>query len=397
MLAYYTAQACDTCAHQPSDSVGLSSALRECIDFESKQAAKRCLSSCDVCPRACKVNRYDGEVGLCGASAKIRVGRAALHWWEEPCLVGDKGSGAVFFSHCSLGCVYCQNQDLVAGAGIDIDSVQLAEVLLRLQNEHHAANINLVTPSHYVPLIVPVLYELRGGCSTWSDQSGQGYGSADRYCGGSGLSNNKALFGLAECDECAFNQTSTVCKASDNPVSSTPLLHIPVVYNTSSFDSLESLQSLAGLIDIYLADFKYASSRMASRLSHATQYPEIALTALDEMVTQVSSWHEDEQGLLQQGVIVRHLVLPGQVDESLRVLELLHERYGNSIRLSIMNQYTPLRDDLAPYGLEGVVSQYDYERVLDYADALGIEDYFWQEGGAATESFIPVFDGTGVI
>lgn len=296
-------------------------------------------ASCILCPRACRIDRTNNERGVCGASSTLRIGRAALHWWEEPCLVGDQGSGAVFFSHCALGCVYCQNKDLVAGAGIDVSIDQFARTILRLQNEEHAANINLVTPSHYVASIAPVLRELRA----------------------------------------------------------TGSLRIPVVYNTSSYDSVRALRSLRGSIDCYLADFKYATPDVAARLSRASDYPDVARRALDEMVDQVGDWAEDDQGLLQRGVIVRHLVLPGYVDESYKVLGLLHERYGNRIRLSIMNQFTPLRDDLSRYGLGDKVSYQEYERVLDYADDLGIQDYFWQEGGAATESFIPLFDGTGVV
>lgn len=309
-----------------------------------------------MCPRACGVNRAIGELGVCKAPAELHIGRAALHWWEEPCLVGEQGSGAVFFSYCPLGCVYCQNKDLVAGAGIEVGFEQFKQTLLRLQNEEHAANINLVTPSHYVPTIAEALRQLR----------------------------------KVSAEE--FLESNVV-----NGGSSGDRLVIPVVYNTSSYDSVESLRQLKGLIDIYLADFKYVSPEVARKLSHAANYPEVALAALDEMVVQVGFWSENAQGLLEKGVIVRHLVLPGHIEESFQVLRVLHERYGNKIRLSIMNQYTPLRGDLVRYGLSGKVSNEEYESVLDYADYLGIEDYFWQEGGAATESFIPTFDGTGVI
>lgn len=295
--------------------------------------------SCVVCPRKCGVNRNAGERGICKAPAELFLGRAALHWWEEPCLVGDKGSGAVFFSYCPMGCVYCQNEDLVAGAGVAVGFGQFKKTLLRLQNEEGAANINLVTPSHYVPTIAAALRSLK----EWEQ------------------------------------------------------LHIPVVYNTSSYDLVDSLRMLRGFVDVYLADFKYASSDIAQKLSHAANYPTVAFAALDEMVDQVTDWEEDDQGLLKQGVIVRHLVLPGHIEESFRALKVLHERYKDKIRLSIMNQYTPLRGNLARYGLEGRVSFEEYEQVLDYADFLGIENYFWQEGGAASDSFIPVFDGTGVI
>lgn len=292
-----------------------------------------------MCPRACGADRLSGDLGVCKAPAELYLGRAALHWWEEPCLVGDKGSGAVFFSYCPMGCVYCQNEDLVAGAGVAVDFEQFKKTLLRLQNEEGAANINLVTPSHYVPTIAA------------------------------------ALRSLKELEQ----------------------LYIPVVYNTSSYDSVDSLHMLRGLVDIYLADFKYASSDIAQKLSHAANYPSVALAALDEMVDQIADWEEDEQGLLKRGIIVRHLVLPGHIEESLRVVKVLHERYKDKIRLSIMNQYTPLRGNLVRYGLEGRVSSEEYEQVLDYADYLGIENYFWQEGGAASDSFIPAFDGTGVI
>ena len=309
-----------------------------------------------MCPRTCGVNRAIGELGVCKAPAELHIGRAALHWWEEPCLVGEQGSGAVFFSYCPLGCVYCQNEDLVAGAGIEVGFELFKQTLLRLQNEEHAANINLVTPSHYVPTIAEALRQLR----------------------------------KVSVEE--FPEGSVV-----NGGSSGDRLVIPVVYNTSSYDSVESLRRLKGLIDIYLADFKYVSPEVARKLSHAANYPEVALAALDEMVAQVGFWSENAQGLLERGIIVRHLVLPGHIEESFQVLRVLHERYGNKIRLSIMNQYTPLRGDLVRYGLSGKVSNEEYESVLDYADYLGIEDYFWQEGGAATESFIPTFDGTGVI
>lgn len=309
-----------------------------------------------MCPRACGVNRAIGELGVCKAPAELHIGRAALHWWEEPCLVGEQGSGAVFFSYCPLGCVYCQNEDLVAGAGIEVGFEQFKQTLLRLQNEEHAANINLVTPSHYVPTIAEALRQLR------------------------------------EVSVEEFPESNAV-----NGGSSGDRLVIPVVYNTSSYDSVESLRQLKGLIDIYLADFKYVSPEVARKLSHAANYPEVALAALDEMVAQVGFWSENAQGLLERGVIVRHLVLPSHIEESFQALRVLHERYGNKIRLSIMNQYTPLRGDLVRYGLSGKVSNEEYESVLDYADYLGIKDYFWQEGGAATESFIPTFDGTGVI
>ena len=296
-------------------------------------------SACRLCPRSCGADRTQGGRGVCGASDKVRLGRVALHWWEEPCLVGEQGSGAVFFSHCPLHCVYCQNKDLVAGSGIEVTGSQFTAAVLRLQDDDHAANINLVTPTHYTPTIARVLRPLR-------------------TCG---------------------------------------RLRIPVVYNTSSYDSLEALRLMDGVVDIYLADFKYVSGLQAAQLSHAPDYPEAALRAIDEMVRQVPDWREGAGGLLRRGVIVRHLVLPGRIVESKRALEILAQRYGSKVRLSIMSQYTPLVGGLERYGLQGRVTSEEYEEVLDHADGLGLEDYFWQQGDAAQESFVPVFNGEGVL
>ncbi len=302
---------------------------------------------CSLCPRACGIDRLE-RAGVCGASDVLRIGRAALHWWEEPCLVGEQGSGAIFFSHCALGCVYCQNKALAQGAGVDVSVERLAQVMLDLQNEQRAANINLVTASHYAPSVARVLRSLR---------------------------------------------------RSEEDQHSDAMLHIPVVWNSAGYEGQATLQLLDGLVDIYLVDFKYANPKTAQRLSHAQDYPDIALAAIDEMLSQVGEPQFDENGLLRKGVIVRHLVLPGYVDDSLEALSVIHERFGNRVLVSIMNQFTVVDSDLdlRAYGLEEMVSDEDYERVLDHADALGIEDYFWQEGGAASESFVPAFDGTGVL
>lgn len=320
----------------PSLIVVAASADNANVEGELTGSPYKC---CTLCPRTCKANRLAGKRGVCGAGATLRLGRAALHWWEEPCLVGERGSGAVFFSHCPLQCVYCQNKELIAGSGIDVSREQFVAAVLSLQNEECAANINLVTPTHYTPSIAEALLPLRA--------SGQ--------------------------------------------------LHIPVVYNTSSYDSLTALHLMDGVVDVYLADFKYASAAEAGLLSHAPNYPEVAFAAIDEMLRQVPAWEEDGKGLLKRGVIVRHLVLPGRVQESMKALQLLHSRYGNKVRLSIMSQYTPLAGGMERYGLQGRVSEAEYEQVLDFADWLGIEDYFWQQGDAAQESFVPEFNGEGVL
>ncbi len=296
---------------------------------------------CRLCPRRCGVDRLAGETGVCGAGADIRLGRAALHWWEEPCLVGQQGSGAVFFSHCPLRCVYCQNAELAAGCGVVVSCERLGDIFLELQDVHHAANINLVTATQYLPSLVEVLRSLRPA-----------------------------------------------------------KLHIPVIYNTSGYETPEALALLDGLIDIYLVDYKYAFSETAKRLSSAPDYPEVALRAIGMMADQVGDFTiDDATGLLKKGVIVRHLLLPGYEDESPRALELLRSSFGSRVKMSIMNQFVmpATLGDPTRYGLTQGVTDGAYEEILDYADSLGIRDYFWQVGGAQDESFIPAFDGTGVI
>lgn len=295
--------------------------------------------TCNFCPRGCKVDRRVA-VGVCGASNTLRIGRAALHWWEEPPLVGDQGSGAIFFSYCPLHCVYCQNKELAAGAGIEVSAAEFRQIVLRLQNEEHAANINLVTPTHYVNLIAPILRDLK---------------------------------------ECGA-------------------LSIPVVYNTSGYESAASLAAMDGVVDIYLTDYKYADADVARILSSAADYPRVALDALDAMYAQVGKPIFNEAGLMTKGVIVRHLVLPGYVKNSYAALDTLSSYADGRVLFSIMNQFTSLLapDKLEHFGLESQVTENDYEALLNYADELGFGEYFWQEGGACEESFIPCFDGTGV-
>lgn len=295
--------------------------------------------TCNLCPRGCKVDRRVA-VGVCGASNTLRIGRAALHWWEEPPLVGDQGSGAIFFSYCPLHCVYCQNKELAAGAGIEVSAAEFRQIVLRLQNEEHAANINLVTPTHYVNLIAPILRDLR---------------------------------------ECGA-------------------LSIPVVYNTSGYESAASLAAMDGVVDIYLTDYKYADADVARILSSAADYPRVALDALEAMYAQVGKPIFNEAGLMTKGVIARHLVLPGYVKNSYAALDTLSSYADGRVLFSIMNQFTSLLapDKLEHFGLEAQVTENDYEALLNYADELGFGEYFWQEGGACEESFIPCFDGTGV-
>lgn len=296
------------------------------------------MSDCTLCPRQCHANRAAGQVGFCGQTAEITAARAALHFWEEPCISGSHGSGAVFFSGCSLQCIFCQNHNIAVGKnGKIITSERLSEIFLELQ-EKGASNINLVTAGHFIPQICLALERSKA----------------------SGLS-------------------------------------IPVVYNTGSYEEVSSLRLLEGLVDIYLPDLKYFSSELSAKYSHAPDYFFRASAAISEMLRQVGEpVFDDTSGLMKRGVIVRHLVLPGQTRDSKKILRYLHEAYGNDIYVSIMNQFTPLVQVAEIPELNRCVTVEEYERILDFADKIGIEQGFQQEGGTASESFIPEFDNEGI-
>ena len=295
-------------------------------------------ASCRLCPRSCGANRLAGETGACGVPAQMYAGRAALHYWEEPCLSGTRGSGAVFFSGCALGCVYCQNREIsYAAKGCEITTEELVQTFFALK-EQGAHNINLVTASHYLPQVASALRTAK--------QQGLG---------------------------------------------------IPVVYNTGGYDTVEALRRLEGLVDIYLPDFKYMDSARAAKYSHAADYPEVARKALAEMVRQRPKPVFDEDGMMRSGVIVRHLLLPGGREDSLAVVRYLYETYGDSIYMSLMKQYTPLLHDGRYPELERKIRRKEYDRVVEYALDLGVRNAYIQECGTARESFIPAFDGTGLI
>jgi putative pyruvate formate lyase activating enzyme len=295
------------------------------------------MESCVLCPRECRVNRSAGRKGVCGVPAEIYAARAALHMWEEPCISGEYGSGAVFFSGCPLGCRYCQNHLISEGkAGKTITVQRLAEIFLELQDQD-AANINLVTPTHYTPQII------------------------DAVC----LSREKGL-------------------------------RLPIVYNCSGYEKAETLQSLEGIVDIYLTDFKYMEADLAKRYSRAVNYPEIAKAALAEMVRQQKTPVFDEDGMMKQGVIVRHLLLPGHVKNAKAVVRYVYETYGNDVYFSLMNQYTPPAQPVDIPELNRRVTRREYESLVDYAIDLGVENGFIQEGKTAKESFIPEFDCEGI-
>lgn len=241
------------------------------------------MSGCTLCPRMCGADRENGKTGFCGETGEIRAARAALHMWEEPCISGKEGSGTVFFTGCTLRCVFCQNHEIAGSkVGKVISEERLAEIFLELQGKG-ANNINLVTPTHFVPQIIRAL------------QSAKKQG-----------------------------------------------MYLPVVYNTGGYERVETLKMLDGLVDIYLPDFKYLNTDHAKKYSMAEDYPEVAKAALAEMVRQAGKPVFDERGMMKCGVIVRHLLLPGCLADGKRVVKYLHETYGNRIYMSLMSQYTPL-------------------------------------------------------
>ena len=295
------------------------------------------MSECSLCPRDCRVDRRIRK-GVCGVDKEgVYVSRAALHFYEEPCISGRNGSGTVFFSGCSLHCIYCQNRDISDGVhGKLLQEEQLAEVFLDLQKKG-AHNINLVTPTHYT---VPIRNALL-------------------------LAREKGLL-------------------------------LPVIHNGSGYELPETLKMLDGLVDIYLTDFKYMDPSLASDLSGAPDYPERAKEALEEMVRQQPSCRFGSDGLMKKGVIVRNLLLPGHVKNSREIVHYVYETYGNSVYLSLMNQYTPMGTfEKYPY-LNRKVTRREYERLLSIVLDLGVENAFIQEGDTAEESFIPPFDESGL-
>lgn len=293
--------------------------------------------NCTLCPRKCNVNRLEGKRGYCGMDSTIRAARAALHMWEEPCISGKKGSGAVFFSGCGLRCCFCQNRDIAIGdSGKEITLSRLADIFLELEQKG-AANLNLVTGAHYVPQIISALE----------------------------IAKEKG-FGL------------------------------PVVYNSSGYEKVETLRMLDGYVDVYLPDMKYADEKLAASFSHAEDYPRRAGAAIAEMVRQTGACQFKKEGYIRKGTIVRHLILPGHTKNSLAVLEYLHKTYGNDIFISVMNQYTPVWKQEKYPELNRKVTKREYEKVLNCAIKLGIENGYFQEGETAKESFIPKFDYEGV-
>lgn len=293
--------------------------------------------NCLLCPRKCGINRSTGQTGVCGVSSEIKVARAALHYWEEPCISGKRGSGAVFFSGCSLHCVFCQNREISDGkAGKVISKERLSDIFMELADKG-ANNINLVTPGQYIPDIV------------WAVNDAKSRG-----------------------------------------------MKLPIIYNTSGYENVTELKLLEGIVDVYLPDFKYMDSTLSARYSRAKDYPSVAKQALSEMVRQQPDVViDDAKGLIQKGVIVRQLLLPGHVNDAKAVLKYLYDTYHNHVYISMMSQFTPIALKDYPE-INRTVTRREYERLVDYAIEIGITNAFIQEGDVAKDSFIPAFDCEGV-
>ena len=291
------------------------------------------LKSCNLCPRACNIDR-NTTLGVCQVSAKVKVARAALHFWEEPCISGTKGSGAVFFSGCSLHCVFCQNEKISHGkVGQEITIEELAGLYIDLQNQG-ANNINLVTGTHYIPQIV---------------------------------------------------ESVTIARKKG--------LDIPIIYNTSGYETVESLRLLEGIVNTYLPDFKYMDNTLALKYSRAKDYPEVAKEAIAEMVRQCGKPQFDNNGFIKSGVIVRQLLLPGHVKDAKNIVKYLYETFGDRIYISMMSQYTPMPHIASKYPeLNRRVTKREYDSLINYAIDLGVENAFIQDRAVAKESFIPEFN-----
>lgn len=288
---------------------------------------------CNQCPRKCNVDRTR-TAGYCKSPEKFRLSRAALHFWEEPCISGKNGSGAVFFSGCNLGCLFCQNYEIShENKGMTVSDDGLIKIFENLI-EQGANNINLVNPTHYAVQLATLLKKYKPS--------------------------------------------------------------VPVVYNSSGYESTETLKMLDGLVDIYLPDFKYIRNDKALKYSRAEDYPEVAMRALEEMYLQRGKTEFDENGIMKKGMIIRHLILPSNTNSSLKILDFINEKFPNAY-VSLMAQYTPCNDLSAVPELDRKITEREYNKVVDYALNLGMDKIFIQSGESADEKFIPDFDFTGII
>ncbi|MCB2307822.1 radical SAM protein [Clostridium estertheticum] len=302
-------------------------------DFTSLDILKKC----NLCPRKCFVNRLDGELGYCNASGYIKVAKVSLHYWEEPCISGELGSGTVFFSNCNLKCVFCQNYKISHdGYGKTISINRLSEIFLE-QQKRGALNINLVTPTHYVPQIIESL--------KLAKQSG---------------------------------------------------LSIPILYNSNGYENIDTIKSLKGFIDVYLPDLKYYADKYALKYSKAPNYFNTASKVITEMVSQVGKLKFDDNGIIQKGVIIRHLMLPGLLFDSKKVIDFIHTTFNDDVYISLMNQYTPMHVETKFPEINKTLNQDHYDALINYCLNLGITKCFIQDSGTSSPDFIPNFNLSGI-
>lgn len=303
----------------------------------NKSYSLNLLKKCDLCPRKCYVNRLDGELGFCNASKDVKIAKVSLHMWEEPCVSGTKGSGTIFFSNCNLKCAFCQNHNISnEGTGKIVSIDRLSEIFLE-QQERGAHNINLVTPTHYVPQIIEALK----------------------------LAKNKGL-------------------------------NIPVLYNSNGYENVNTIKALRGFIDVYLPDLKYYKNKYALKYSKAPDYFNTACAAITEMVSQVGEAEFDDDGLIQKGVIIRHLMLPGLLFDSKKVIDYIHTAFNDSAYISLMNQYTPMHEAVKYPEINKSLNPDHYDTLVDYCVNRGITKGFIQESGTSSTAFVPDFDLSGV-
>ena len=296
------------------------------------------LSHCMVCPRNCGADRTNGKLGFCRAPYLPKVALVSRHDWEEPPISGTKGSGTVFFSHCNLGCVFCQNHDISQdGFGQEISIQRLAEIFLE-QQERGFHNVNLVSSVQFIPQVAKALK----------------------------LAKEKGLY-------------------------------IPVVYNSNGYESIEGLRMLEGLVDVYLPDFKYWNNDLGLEYSKCPHYRETAVAAILEMKRQVGKDILDENGLMKKGIIIRHLVLPGQYKDSFQVLDWIKENMGEETFVSLMSQYTPMHKAKEIKALSRKLTTFEYDKVVDHFFEIGLKNGFMQKRSSATSEYTPTFDLSGVL
>jgi putative pyruvate formate lyase activating enzyme len=327
---------------------------------------------CKDCPRECGIDREKVK-GFCGMGEKPVVARAFLHMWEEPCISGTMGSGAVFFSGCNLKCIFCQNHEISrGGCGREISEEELARLFLSLQSQG-AHNINLVTPSHFIPAVKKAIELSKAGMPRIE--------SSGRQAG---------FDGAAQTAPAAQADAVQTASAESAATGSKDKLHIPVVYNTNAYDGMDSLHQLEGLIDIYLPDLKYIKTETAEEYSGAANYFEHASKAILEMYRQAGAPVFDESGMMRRGVIIRHLVLPGHISETLRILEWIAENLPD-VYVSLMSQYIPCYKACGHKVLGRRLTRYEYEKVLNKYIKLGLNG-FVQERESASAQYIPDFN-----